>query len=105
MQRFQFFTREAFRALTRSAAPSFAAMLTIMLTALVLGVFIPVVQATTGTANSAGPSAGNTSWTGWPPRWGKTVRSASWRRTTSPTAAARAGRCRSPSSRRASGML
>jgi cell division transport system permease protein len=51
MQRFQFFTREAFRALTRSAAPSFAAMLTIMLTALVLGVFIPVVQATTGTAN------------------------------------------------------
>jgi cell division transport system permease protein len=51
MQRFQFFTREAFRALTRSAAPSFAAMLTIVLTALVLGVFIPVVQATTGTAN------------------------------------------------------
>ena len=51
MQRFQFFTREAFRALSRSAAPSFAAMLTIVLTALVLGVFIPVVQATTGTAN------------------------------------------------------
>jgi cell division transport system permease protein len=51
MRRFQFFTREAIRALTRSAAPSFAAMLTIMLTALVLGVFIPVVQATTGTAN------------------------------------------------------
>jgi cell division transport system permease protein len=51
MQRFQFFTREALRALTRSAAPSFAAMLTVMLTALVLGVFIPVVQATTGTAN------------------------------------------------------
>jgi cell division transport system permease protein len=51
MQRFGFFTREAVRALSRSAAPSFAAMLTIVLTALVLGVFIPVVQATTGTAN------------------------------------------------------
>jgi cell division transport system permease protein len=46
-----FFFREAFRALRRSAAPSFAAMLTILITALVLGVFIPVVQATTGTAN------------------------------------------------------
>src|SRR3954471_2908656 len=51
MQRFTFFFREAVRALTRSAAPIFAAMLTIVLTALVLGVFIPVVQATTGTAN------------------------------------------------------
>ena len=46
-----FFLREAFRALSRSAAPSLAAMLTILITALVLGVFIPVVQATTGTAN------------------------------------------------------
>jgi cell division transport system permease protein len=46
-----FFLKEAFRALRRSAAPSFAAMLTILITALVLGVFIPVVQATTGTAN------------------------------------------------------
>ncbi|MEA2467171.1 MAG: cell division transport system permease protein, partial [Thermoleophilaceae bacterium] len=46
-----FFFKEAFRALRRSAAPSFAAMLTILITALVLGVFIPVVQATTGTAN------------------------------------------------------
>jgi cell division transport system permease protein len=46
-----FFFREAFRALSRSAAPSLAAMLTILITALVLGVFIPVVQATTGTAN------------------------------------------------------
>jgi cell division transport system permease protein len=49
--RLGFFLREAFRALRRSAAPSFAAMLTILITALVLGVFIPVVQATTGTAN------------------------------------------------------
>ncbi|HEY1593983.1 MAG TPA: permease-like cell division protein FtsX [Thermoleophilaceae bacterium] len=46
-----FFLKEAFRALSRNAAPSLAAMLTILLTALVLGVFIPVVQATTGTAN------------------------------------------------------
>jgi cell division transport system permease protein len=49
--RLGFFLKEAFRALRRSAAPSFAAMLTILITALVLGVFIPVVQATTGTAN------------------------------------------------------
>jgi cell division transport system permease protein len=49
--RLGFFFKEAFRALRRSAAPSFAAMLTILITALVLGVFIPVVQATTGTAN------------------------------------------------------
>jgi cell division transport system permease protein len=49
--RIGFFFKEALRALRRSAAPSFAAMLTILITALVLGVFIPVVQATTGTAN------------------------------------------------------
>lgn len=46
-----FFLKEAFRALRRSAAPSLAAALTVLLTALVLGVFIPIVQATTGTAN------------------------------------------------------
>ena len=51
MQRFGFFLKEALRALSRSAAPSLAAMLTILLTALVLGAFIPIVQATTGTAN------------------------------------------------------
>jgi cell division transport system permease protein len=49
--RLGFFVKEAFRALKRSAAPSLAALLTILLTALVLGVFIPIVQATTGTAN------------------------------------------------------
>ena len=49
--RIGFFVKEAFRALSRSAAPSLAATLTILLTALVLGVFIPIVQATTGTAN------------------------------------------------------
>lgn len=49
--RIGFFVKEAFRALKRSAAPSLAATLTVLLTALVLGVFIPIVQATTGTAN------------------------------------------------------
>jgi len=47
-----FFLKEAFRALRRNAAPSFAAVLTVLMTALMLGVFIPIVQATTGTANS-----------------------------------------------------
>src|SRR5919197_3112011 len=51
MRRVGFFLREALRALSRNAAPSLAAMLTILLTALVLGVFIPIVQATTGEAN------------------------------------------------------
>jgi cell division transport system permease protein len=46
-----FFFHEAVRALTRNAVPSFAAMATVLVTVLVLGVFIPVVQATTGAAN------------------------------------------------------
>jgi cell division transport system permease protein len=46
-----FFFREALRALKRNAIPSFAAMATVLVTVLVLGVFIPVVQATTGAAN------------------------------------------------------
>jgi cell division transport system permease protein len=46
-----FFLREALRSLGRNAAPSFAAMATVVVTVLVLGVFIPVVQATTGAAN------------------------------------------------------
>jgi cell division transport system permease protein len=49
--RFAFFVREALRGLRRSSAPALAALLTVLLTALVLGVFIPIVQATTGTAN------------------------------------------------------
>jgi cell division transport system permease protein len=49
--RWSFFVREALRGLRRSSAPALAALLTILLTALVLGVFIPIVQATTGTAN------------------------------------------------------
>src|SRR3954471_11136904 len=50
--RFGFFLKEALRSLKRNAAPSLAAVLTVLITALVLGVFIPIVQATTGTANS-----------------------------------------------------
>ena len=46
-----FFLREALRALRRNAVPSFAAMATVLVTVLILGVFIPVVQATTGAAN------------------------------------------------------
>jgi cell division transport system permease protein len=49
--RWTFFLREALRGLRRSSAPAFAALLTVLLTAVVLGVFIPIVQATTGTAN------------------------------------------------------
>jgi cell division transport system permease protein len=49
--RWTFFLREALRGLRRSSAPALAATLTVVLTAVVLGVFIPIVQATTGTAN------------------------------------------------------
>lgn len=47
-----FFMREATRAMRRNAAPSFAALATVLVTMLVLGVFIPIVQATNGAANS-----------------------------------------------------
>ncbi len=50
--RIGFFLRESLRSLRRNAAPSFAALATILLTMLVVGVFIPIVQATTGAANS-----------------------------------------------------
>jgi cell division transport system permease protein len=46
-----FFLREALRALRRNAVPSFAAVATVLVTVLVLGVFIPVVEATTGAAD------------------------------------------------------
>jgi cell division transport system permease protein len=46
-----FFLRESLRSLGRNAMPSFAAMATVLVTMLVLGVFIPIVQATTGAAN------------------------------------------------------
>jgi cell division transport system permease protein len=50
--RFGFFLREASRAMRRNAAPTFAALATVVVTLIVLGVFIPIVQATKGAANS-----------------------------------------------------
>jgi cell division transport system permease protein len=47
-----FFLKESMRAMKRNAAPSFAALATVLVTMLVLGVFIPIVQATNGAANS-----------------------------------------------------
>ena len=52
MGRLFFFIAEALRALRRSAAPSLAAIVTVVLTTLLLGVFIPVIKASsTTTAN------------------------------------------------------
>jgi cell division transport system permease protein len=48
---FGFFLREALRSLKRNAVPSFAAMATVLVTVLILGIFIPIVQAATGAAN------------------------------------------------------
>jgi cell division transport system permease protein len=47
-----FFLREAFRAMRRNAAPTFAALATVLVTLLVLGVFIPAVEVTNNAANS-----------------------------------------------------
>jgi cell division transport system permease protein len=49
--RIGFFIREATRSMRRNAVPSFAAISSVLVTVLVLGVFIPVVQATNGAAN------------------------------------------------------
>ena len=49
MGRVFFFIAEAFRALRRSAAPSLAAIVTVVLTTLLLGVFIPVIKASSAT--------------------------------------------------------
>jgi cell division transport system permease protein len=46
-----FFFREAMRSVSRNAVPSFAALASVLVTVLVLGVFIPIVQATTGAAD------------------------------------------------------
>jgi cell division transport system permease protein len=50
MGRLTFFISEAFRALRRQAAPSLAAIVTIVVTTLLLGVLIPVLRASEGTA-------------------------------------------------------
>ena len=47
----RFFIREALRSVQRNSVPSFAAMASILVTVLVLGIFIPITQATTGAAN------------------------------------------------------
>ena len=47
-----FFVRESLRSMRRNAVPSFAALATVLVTTLVIGVFIPVVQATNGAANA-----------------------------------------------------
>ncbi len=44
-----FFIAEAFRALRRSAAPSLAAIVTVVLTTLLIGVFVPVIKASSTT--------------------------------------------------------
>jgi cell division transport system permease protein len=49
--RVSFFLREAFRAMRRNAAPTFAALATVLVTMLVVGVFIPAVQVTNDAAN------------------------------------------------------
>jgi cell division transport system permease protein len=46
-----FFLKESVRSMRRNAVPSFAAFASVLVTTLVLGVFIPVVQATNGAAN------------------------------------------------------
>jgi cell division transport system permease protein len=46
MSRFFFFIQEAFRALRRNAAPSMAAIVTTVVTVILLGVLIPVFQTT-----------------------------------------------------------
>ncbi|HEY7892123.1 MAG TPA: permease-like cell division protein FtsX [Solirubrobacteraceae bacterium] len=46
-----FFIKEASRSMRRNAVPSVAALASVLVTTLVLGVFIPVVQATNGAAN------------------------------------------------------
>jgi cell division transport system permease protein len=50
--RIGFFLREAFRAMRRNAAPTFAALATVVVTMLVLGVFIPAVEVTNNAANT-----------------------------------------------------
>src|SRR6476620_6470628 len=51
MGRVFFFIGEGFRALRRSAAPSLAAIVTVAVTVLLLGVLIPVLQTTNGKTN------------------------------------------------------
>ncbi|HMA27036.1 MAG: permease-like cell division protein FtsX [Solirubrobacterales bacterium] len=58
MGRVFFFIREGLRALRRSAAPSLAAIVTVCLTVLLLGVLIPVLQTTNGKTNQVRDQVG-----------------------------------------------
>jgi cell division transport system permease protein len=58
MGRVFFFIREGLRALRRSAAPSLAAIVTVSLTVLLLGVLIPVLQTTNGKTNEVRDQVG-----------------------------------------------
>jgi cell division transport system permease protein len=58
MGRVFFFIREGVRALRRSAAPSLAAIVTVSLTVLLLGVLIPVLQTTNGKTNEVRDQVG-----------------------------------------------
>ena len=51
MGRLVFFTQEAFRALRRNGAPSLAAIVTTVVTVILLGVLIPVFQTTEAKSN------------------------------------------------------
>jgi len=50
--RIAFFIREAMRSMRRNAAPSFAALATVLVTMLVVGVFIPAIEVTNDAANT-----------------------------------------------------
>jgi cell division transport system permease protein len=50
--RLAFFVREAMRSMRRNAAPTFAALATVLVTMLVVGVFIPAVEVTNDAANT-----------------------------------------------------
>ena len=58
MGRVFFFIGEGLRALRRSAAPSLAAIVTVCITALLLGVLIPVLQTTNGKNNEVRDQVG-----------------------------------------------
>jgi cell division transport system permease protein len=58
MGRLFFFIREGLRALRRSAAPSLAAIVTVCITVLLLGVLIPVLQTTNGKTNQVRDQVG-----------------------------------------------
>jgi cell division transport system permease protein len=58
MGRVIFFIREGLKALRRSAAPSLAAIVTVAVTVLLLGVLIPVLQTTNGKTNEVRDQVG-----------------------------------------------